>query len=66
MANPTNIPPVIIKLLNQARFIIPSEYRQQPKGGIVADPDTVFVHINNNWAFLNGYAFVKLSGFAKG
>jgi hypothetical protein len=65
MANPTNIPPVIVKLLNQACFIIPPEHRQQPKGGIVADLDTVFVHIND-WAFLNGYAFVKLSGSVKG
>jgi hypothetical protein len=54
-----------MKLLNQARSVISPEHRQQPKGGIVADPDTIFVYINN-WAFLNGYAFVKLSGSAKG
>jgi hypothetical protein len=36
MANPTNIPPAIVKLLNQARSIIPPERRQQPEGGIVA------------------------------
>jgi hypothetical protein len=47
MANPTNIPPAIIKLLNQARFIISPEHRQQPEEGIVANPDTVFIHINN-------------------
>jgi hypothetical protein len=45
--------------------MIPPEHRQQPEGGIVADPDTVFVYVND-WVFLNGYAFVKLFGSAKG
>jgi hypothetical protein len=65
MANPTNIPPAVVKLLEPSSLYDTTRASQLPEGGIVADPDTVFVHIND-WAFLNGYAFVKLSSSAKG
>ena len=47
--------------LIQARANIPSSYREVPKEGPVSDPDTAFIHIND-WAFLNSYIYVKLSG----
>ena len=63
MATPTNIPPALLAHLNQVRANIPLDHREVPHEGIVSDPDTAFIHIND-WAFLNGHAYVKLSGSA--
>lgn len=50
--------------LNQAQANIPLAHHEAPREGVVSSPDTTFIHIND-WAFLNGYAYVKLSGSAK-
>jgi hypothetical protein len=34
------------------------------QGGIISHPDTAFIYIND-WAFLNSYAYVRVSGSAK-
>ena len=36
-----------------------------PPKGIASDSDPVFVYIND-WASLDGHAYIKLSGSAKG
>jgi hypothetical protein len=55
-----NLPEPLQTHLNQARANIPSNHREGPQEGIVSDPDTAFIHIND-WAFLNSHAYVKLS-----
>ena len=65
MANPTNLPLQLLAQLDQARADIPPDHRRVPEqGGIVSHPDTAFIHIND-WAFLNGHAYVRVSGSAK-
>jgi hypothetical protein len=64
MANPTSLPPKLQAQLDQARANIPLDHREAPPNdSIVSHPDTAFIHIND-WAFLNGYAYVVLSGSA--
>ena len=63
MSTSTTLPQPLQASLNQARANIPLAHREVPEG-VVSSPDTAFVHIND-WAFLNGHAYVKLSGSAK-
>src|SRR5258705_6177715 len=63
MSTATTLPQAIQASLNQARANIPLAHREVPEG-VVSSPDTAFIHIND-WAFLNGYAYVKISGSAK-
>jgi len=46
-----NLPEPLLTHLNQARANILSNHREVPQEGIVSDPDTAFIHIND-WAFL--------------
>ena len=65
MANPTNLPLQPLAQLDQARADIPLDHYREPiHGGIVSHPDTAFIHVND-WAFLNGHAYVRVSGSAK-
>jgi hypothetical protein len=61
MSTSTNLPPSLQAQLKQARANIPLAHREIPAQGVVSSPDTAFIHINN-WAFLKGYAYVKLAG----
>ena len=63
MSTSTTLPQALQASLNQARANIPLAHREVPEG-VVSSPDTAFIHIND-WAFLNGYAYVKISGSAK-
>jgi hypothetical protein len=49
--------------INQARANIPLAHRERPEGD-VSSPESAFIHIND-WAFLNSYTYVTLSGSAK-
>jgi hypothetical protein len=58
-----NLPQALQASLNEARAKIPLAHHEVPNG-VVSNPDSAFIHIND-WAFLNGYAYVKLSGSMK-
>ena len=60
MSTSTSLPPNLQADINQARANIPLAHYERPEG-VVSSPDTAFIHIND-WAFLNSYAYVKLSG----
>ena len=47
----------------QARANIPIAHYEIPEG-VVFSPDTAFVHIND-WAFLNGFVYINISGSKK-
>lgn len=64
MASLTNLPQALQAKLDQARANIPLAHHEMPRNGIVSNPESAFIHIND-WAFLNGHAYVKLSGSAK-
>jgi hypothetical protein len=61
MAYPGNITTNLAAMLAQARGDIPSAHHQPPPNRIVSSPEDSFVHINN-WAFMNGQAFVITQG----
>jgi hypothetical protein len=63
MSTSTNLPPALQASLNQAGTDIPLAHHEVPKG-VVSSPDSAFIHIND-WAFLNGHAYVKISGSMK-
>jgi len=63
MSASTNLPQALQASLNQARAKIPLAHHTAPEG-VVSSPDSAFIHIND-WAFLNGHAYVKLSGSVK-
>ena len=63
MSTSANLPQALQASLNQARANIPPAHRDVPEG-VVSNPDSAFIRIND-WAFLNGYAYVKISGSAK-
>jgi hypothetical protein len=62
MANSASLPPKLQAQLDEARAKIPIDRRRVPSyNSVVSHPNTAFTHINN-WAFLNGYAYVRASG----
>jgi hypothetical protein len=63
MSTSANLPQALQASLNEARVKIPLAHHQVPNG-VVLNPDSAFVHISD-WAFLNGHAYVKLSGSIK-
>jgi hypothetical protein len=57
-----SINPNLQKLVLQARSIVPPDhYYALISGSVVASPESAFVHIQD-WAFLNGFAYVVESG----
>jgi hypothetical protein len=63
MSTSTNLLLSLQADLNQARANIPLAHYKVPVG-VISSPDSAFVYIND-WAFLNGHAYVELSGSAK-
>lgn len=63
MSTSTTLPQALQASLNKARANIPLAHHEVPEG-VVSNPDSAFIHIND-WAFLNGHAYVKLSGSMK-
>jgi hypothetical protein len=60
------INPNLQKLVSQARSIVPPDHHYAPiSGSVVASPESAFVHIQD-WAFLNGFAYVVESGLSAG
>ena len=65
MANPLNLPPTLIAQIDEVAASIPIEHHEMPAdSSIVSYIDSVLLHLNN-WAFLNGFAYVSASGSAK-
>jgi hypothetical protein len=61
-----SINPNLQKLVSQARSIVPPDHHYAPiSGSVVASPESAFVHIQD-WAFLNGFAYVVESGSSAG
>ena len=61
MSTSADLPRALQASLSQARANkIPLAHHEAPDG-IVSSPDNAFIHIND-WAFLNGHAYVKISG----
>lgn len=63
MSTSANLPQAVQASLNQARANIPLAHRDVPEG-VVSNPDSAFIHIND-WAFLNGYAYVNTAASKK-
>jgi hypothetical protein len=63
MSIPTTLPLSLQADINQARANIPRAHYEQPDG-VVSSPETAFIHIND-WAFLNGFAYVNIAGSEK-
>jgi hypothetical protein len=61
-----SINPNLQKLVSQARSIVPPDYYYALiSGNVVASPKSAFVHIQD-WAFLNGFAYVVELGSSAG
>ena len=62
MANQPILPVALLAQLDQARAIILPAYREKPReGSIIPDIAAAYIHIND-WAFLNSYGYVNISG----
>jgi hypothetical protein len=63
MSISTTLPPSLQADINQARANIPRAHYERPEG-VVSSPATAFIHIND-WAFLNGFAYIKTASSEK-
>ncbi|RFU25262.1 hypothetical protein B7463_g11084, partial [Scytalidium lignicola] len=63
MSTSSNLPLSLQADLDRARASILPAHREMPEG-VVSSPDVAFIHIND-WAFLNGHAYFKVSGSLK-
>jgi hypothetical protein len=65
MANQLILFTALLAQLDQAWAIILPAYREKPcKGSIISDIAAAYIYIND-WAFLNSYGYVNISGFER-
>lgn len=65
MANPVKLPPSVVAQIEEVAAQIPLQHREMPTDGeIYSSIDSAILHLND-WAFLNSYGYVNVSGSAK-
>ena len=63
MSTSADLPRALQASLSQARAKIPLAHHKALEG-VVSSPDNAYIHIND-WAFLNGHIYVRISGSMK-